>query len=60
VGMLKSGWDEIKIMKELGMTLEEVQRLIGIKGIASEIHGIPYSIERQIKEVEQDITEEID
>jgi hypothetical protein len=27
VGMLKLGWDEIKIMKELGMTLEEVQRL---------------------------------
>lgn len=60
VGMLKAGWDEIKIMKELGMTLEEVQRLIGIKGIASEIHGIPYSIERQIKEVEEDITDEID
>jgi DNA-binding transcriptional MerR regulator len=35
--MLKLGWDEIKIMKELGMTLEEVQRLIGLKGIASEI-----------------------
>jgi hypothetical protein len=32
VGMLKLGWDEIKIMKELGMTLEEVQRLIGLKG----------------------------
>jgi hypothetical protein len=28
VGMLKLGWDEIKIMKS-GMTLEEVQRLIG-------------------------------
>ena len=55
VGMLKSGWDEIKIMKELGMTLEEVQRLIGLKGIASEIKGVPYSIERQIKEVEEDI-----
>ena len=37
VAMLKNGWDEIKIMKELGMTLEEVQRLIGLKGIASEI-----------------------
>jgi hypothetical protein len=47
-------------MKELGMTLDEVQRLIGIKGIASEIHGVPYSIERQIKEVESDIEEEID
>lgn len=55
VGMLKSGWDEIKIMKELGMTLEEVQRLIGLKGIASEIQGIPYSIERQIAEVEEDV-----
>lgn len=55
VGMLKSGWDEIKIMKELGMTLEEVQRLIGLKGIASEIQGVPYSIERQIVEVEEDI-----
>ena len=55
VGMLKDGWDELKIMKELGMTLEEVQRLIGLKGIASEIKGVPYSIERQIKEVEEDI-----
>jgi ParB-like chromosome segregation protein Spo0J len=60
VAMLKDGWDELKIMKELGMTLDEVQRLIGIKGIASEIHGVPYSIERQIKEVESDIEEEID
>lgn len=55
VGMLKAGWDELKIMKELGMTLEEVQRLIGLKGIASEIKGVPYSIERQIKEVGEDI-----
>lgn len=60
VAMLKDGWDELKIMKELGMTLEEVQRLIGLKGIASEIHGVPYSIERQIKEVGEDITEEIE
>lgn len=60
VGMLKSGWDELKIMKELGMTLEEVQRLMGVKGIASEIKGVPYSIERQIKEVEDDINEQID
>jgi len=57
VGMLKEGWDELKIMKELGMTLEEVQRLIGLKGIASEIKGIPYSIERQIIEVEEDLKE---
>lgn len=55
VAMLKQGWDEIKIMKELGMTLEEVQRLIGLKGIASEIKGVPYSIERQIIEVGEDI-----
>lgn len=55
VTMLKDGWDELKIMKELGMTLEEVQRLIGLKGIASEIKGVPYSIERQIVEVEEDI-----
>lgn len=55
VSMLKVGWDEFKIMKELGMTLEEVQRLIGLKGIASEIQGVPYSIERQIKDVEDDI-----
>jgi ParB-like chromosome segregation protein Spo0J len=58
VGMLKDGWDEIKIMKELGMTLEEVQRLIGLKGIASEINGIPYSVEKQIIEVEEDIKPE--
>lgn len=58
VGMLKQGWDELKIMKELGMTLEEVQRLIGLKGIASEIQGVPYSIERQIKEAGEDIKEE--
>jgi ParB-like chromosome segregation protein Spo0J len=60
VGMLKEGWDEIKIMKELGMTLEEVQRLMGVKGIASEIKGVPYSIERQIKEVESDIEEDLE
>lgn len=59
VGMLKQGWDELKIMKELGMTLEEVQRLIGLKGIASEIMGVPYSIERQIVEAGEDIKPEI-
>lgn len=58
VGMLKAGWDELKIMKELGMTLEEVQRLIGLRGIASEIKGVPYSIERQIKEVGEDVESE--
>lgn len=60
VAMLKAGWDELKIMKELGMTLEEVQRLIGLKGIASEIKGVPYSIERQIVEVGEDISDEIE
>lgn len=55
VAMLKNGWNELKIMKELGMTIEEVQRLIGLKGIASEIKGIPYSIERQIVEVGEDL-----
>lgn len=54
VTMLKDGWSELKIMKELGMTLDEVQRLIGLRGIASEIEGVPYSIEAQIKEVESD------
>lgn len=58
VGMLKAGWDELKIMKELGMTLEEVQRLIGLKGIASEIKGVPYSIERQIIEAGDDLKQE--
>lgn len=57
VSMLKNGWDEIKIMKELGMTLDEVQRLIGLKGIASEIKGVPYSIERQIVEAGEDLKE---
>lgn len=58
--MLKKGWDELRIVKELGTTLEEVQRLIGLKGIASEIKGIPYSIERQIVEVEEDINPDLE
>lgn len=58
VSMLKAGWDEVKIMKELGMTLDEVQRLLGLCGIFSEIKGVPYSIEKQIAEVEEDITED--
>jgi hypothetical protein len=45
---VKIGWDEIKIMKELGMTLGSAA-INGLKGIASEILGVPYSIERQIK-----------
>lgn len=58
VSMLKDGWDELKIMKELGMTLEEVQRLLGLTGIFSEIKGVPYSIEKQIVEAGEDIPEE--
>lgn len=58
VGILKGGWDELKIMKELGMTLEEVQRLMGIRGIASEIKGVPYSIERQIVEAGEDLEDD--
>lgn len=55
VKMLKDGWDELKIMKELGMTLEEVQRLLCITGIFSEIKDVPYSIEKQIINVEEDL-----
>ena len=58
VSMLKDGWDELKIMKELGMTLEEVQRLLGLTGIFSEIKGVPYSVEKQIVEAGEDIPEE--
>ena len=58
VKMLKDGWSETKIMKELGMTLEEVQRLLGLTGIFSEIKGVPYSIEKQIVEAGEDIKEE--
>lgn len=55
VKMLKDGWDELKIMKELGMTLEEVQRLLGLVGIFSEVKGMPYSIEAQIVEAGEDV-----
>lgn len=58
VSMLKQGWQEEKIMKELGMSLEEVQRLLGLLGIFSEVKNVPYSIERQIKEVGEDIKNE--
>ncbi len=40
------------------MTWEEEQRLIGLKGIASEKKGDPYSIERQIQEAGEDEQEE--
>lgn len=59
VAVLKDGWSEERIKKELGMTIEEIQRLLGIKGIASEIKGVPYSIEKQIVEAESDIEPEI-
>lgn len=59
VGMLKGGWAEERIMVELGMTSEEVQRLIGLKGIASEIAGVTYSIERQIVDAGDDIKDEV-
>jgi ParB-like chromosome segregation protein Spo0J len=55
VAVLKEGWKEERIMAELGMTTDEIQRLLGIKGIASEILGTPYSIEKQIVEAGEDI-----
>ena len=55
VSMLKEGWHEKKIIEELGMTIDEVQRLIGLKGIASEILGVPYSIEKQIIDAGDDL-----
>lgn len=58
VGIMKEGWSEERIIKELGMTLDEIQRLLGIKGIASEIEGIPYSIETQIVAAGEDISDE--
>ena len=45
VGMLKAGWDEIKIMKELGMTLEEVQRLIGLTLMVLRVSLVLLSLE---------------
>jgi len=60
VGMLKSGWHEDKIMSELGMTMDEVQRLVGLKGIATEIEGIPFSIEKQIIDAGCDAKDEIE
>lgn len=58
VAVLKEGWPEEKIMKELGMSLEEVQRLLGLTGIFTEIKDVPYSIERQIVEAGTDVGEE--
>lgn len=58
VGVMKSGWSEERIVEELGMTTDEIQRLLGIKGIASEIEGVPYSIETQIVDAGEDIPDE--
>ena len=55
VTVLKERWSEERIMDELGMTVDEIQRLIGLRGIASEILGVPYSIEKQIVEAGEDI-----
>lgn len=54
VSMLKEGWSEADIIKKLGMTAEELQRLLGILGIASEIANLDYSIETQIVEAGRD------
>jgi ParB-like chromosome segregation protein Spo0J len=58
VGMLKAGWSEEKIMNELGMTIDEIQRLVGLRGIASEIKDIPFSIEKQIIDAGEDSDED--
>lgn len=58
VKLLKEGWEQEKIMKNLGMTYEEVQRLLGITGIHTEIHGVDYSLEKQIIEAGLDEKEE--
>lgn len=54
VKIIKENWSEEKIMKELGMDLDEVQRLLGLTGIFSEIKGVPYSVEKQIVEAGTD------
>lgn len=60
VRMLKSGWDELRIMKELGMTLEEVQRLLMLKSIKTEMSKWDYSLEKQIIEAGDDSGEDLD
>jgi ParB-like chromosome segregation protein Spo0J len=60
VAVLKEDWHETKIMRELGMTTDEIQRLVGLRGIMSEIKGIPYSNEKQIVEAGVDIVPEDD
>lgn len=58
VKIIKENWSEEKIMKELGMDLDEVQRLLGLTGIFSEIKGVPYSVEKQIVEAGTDDKDE--
>lgn len=58
VKIIKENWSEEKIMKELGMDLDEVQRLLGLTGIFSEIKGVPYSVEKQIVEAGTDNKDE--
>ncbi len=60
VALLKQGWNEKQIMQQLGMTFEEIQRLLGIMGIATEIKDVPYSIEKQIIEAGFDNAENDD
>ena len=48
--LLKQGWTEERIIKDLGMTVEELHRLLGLLGIATEIQDIDFSIEKQIIE----------
>lgn len=54
VSMLKEGWNEIDIIKKLGMTAEELQRLLGILSISSEVANLDYSIETQILDAGRD------
>lgn len=58
VKMLKNGWTEKQIMKELGMDYEEVSRLLGLMGIFSEVKDMPYSIEKQIIDAGEDLKAE--
>lgn len=49
VEMLKTGWSEEQIQKELGMEREEVKRLCGILGITNEVDNIDYNQAMQVK-----------
>lgn len=58
VKLLKQGWTELKITRELGMSLDEVQRLLGVMGIYSEIKNVPFSIEKKIIENYDEVEED--